>query len=236
MNDCQSQEYVRNLSARDFVIHCKNILKGFAEETGLQDFRIEHDVKVDTFDGKYQIDLFAEIEKAYNKEPSIFDKFKTSDVIMAFFPCTRFEAQILLTFWQKGAQHKALPLKTKLERDLILQDELTENYKRITEMVLICLEKGLKLVIENPYSKQHYLVTHWCIEPKVIDMDRRNDGDAYKKPTQYYFINCEPKNNLVFEPLDYVKTDNMNGKTQIQRSEITPQYARRFIKKYILES
>lgn len=59
ISDCQSQEYVRNLSARDFEIHCKNILKGFAAETGLQDFRIEHDVKVDTHDGNYQIDVLA---------------------------------------------------------------------------------------------------------------------------------------------------------------------------------
>ena len=170
----------------------------------------------------------------YNGESSVFDKISQDDMIVAFFPCTRFEQQILLTFWQKGSQHKKLPSETKLERDLVLQDELTENYKTITKLVILCLRKGLKLVIENPYSKQHYLVTHWCIEPKVIDMDRREDGDAYKKPTMYYFINCEPKNHILFEALDYVEPKTMNGRTQRQRSEITPQYANRFIRKYLI--
>lgn len=184
----------------------------------------------------YQIDLFSEIESAYAGGVSIFDNFSTDDLIFAFFPCTRFEPQILLTFWQKGSQHKNLPLETKLERDLKLQAELTRNYNIITEMVIVCVRRGLRLIIENPYSKsQHYLTTHWCIEPKIIDMDRRKNGDAYKKPTQYWFINCEPLRNILFEPLDYVETTNLNCKTQVQRSEITPCYARRFIKQHLLE-
>ena len=167
---------------------------------------------------------------------SVFDDIASDDLIIAFFPCTRFEPQILLSFWQKGSQHKHLPLETKLKRDLQLQKELTDNYNAITELVLVCLQKNLRLIIENPYSKsQHYLTTHWCIEPSIIDMDRRDNGDAYKKPTQYWFINCEPKNNVLFEPLDYVETTNTNGKSQVQRSMITPCYARRFIKQYILE-
>ena len=194
----------------------------------------DYDIRNDYGETDHVIDLFDEIKKSYGGGQSIFDEITPDDLIIAFFPCTRFEAQILLTFWQKGSQHKKLPLKTKLERDLILQDELTENYKRITEMVIICLERNLRLIIENPYNQQHYLVTHWCLEPSIIDMDRRKDGDAYKKPTQYYFINCEPKNNLVFEPLEYIKPENMNGKNQRQRSEITPQYANRFIRKYIV--
>ena len=63
-----------------------------------------------------------------------------------------------------------------------------------------------------------------------------------KKPTQYWFINCKPKNNLVFEPLEYVEqriiatvkgTDCTSRKTE--RSMIHPQYADRFIRQYILD-
>ena len=194
----------------------------------------DYDILNDYGETDYQIDLFKEIDNAYEGRASIFDNITPDDTVIAFFPCTRFEAQILLTFWQKGSQHKKLPLITKLERDLTLQDELTHNYKLITKMVIVCVKRKLKLIIENPWSKQHYLTTHWCIEPKIIDMDRRKDGDAYKKPTQYYFINCEPKNNLVFEPIDYVEPKIMSGRTQRQRSEITPNYASRFIRKYIV--
>lgn len=195
----------------------------------------DYDILNDYGQTDRQIDLFKEIRGGYNGEPSIFDKMCSGDLIFAFFPCTRFEQQILLTFWQKGPQHKNLPLITKLERDIQLQNELTENYKRITELVIVCLRKNLKLIIENPYSQQHYLVTHWCIEPKIIDTDRRRNGDAYKKPTQFYFINCEPEGNILFEALDYVEPKTMWGKTQRQRSEITSQYANRFIRQYLME-
>ena len=180
------------------------------------------------------VDLFEQIKRGYDGKPSVFDKISPDDLIFAFFPCTRFEAQILLTFWQEGAQHKKLPLITKLERDLVLQDELTENYKVITKLAILCLQKGLRLIIENPYNNQHYLVTHWCIKPKIIDTDRRRDGDMYKKPTQYFFINCEPENNLVFEPIDFVENCTVTEKNQRDRSKIQPQYANRFIRKYII--
>lgn len=60
--------------------------------------------------------------------------------------------------------------------------------------------------------------------------------------TQYWFINCEPYYNLVFEPLDYVerqviakvkKKDGLSVKTQ--RSMIHPQYANRFIRQYLID-
>ena len=194
----------------------------------------DYDILNDFGETDHICDLFAEIKGGYNGEPSIFDEISPDDLVVAFFPCTRFEAQILLTFWQKGAQHKKLPLITKLERDLVLQDELTENYKTITKLVILCIQKGLRLIIENPYNKQHYLVTHWCIEPKIIDMDRRQDGDRYKKPTQYFFINCEPENNLVFEAIDFVENCTVTERNQRDRSQIQPQYANRFIRKYII--
>lgn len=40
----------------------------------------------------YQIDLFTEIEKAYDGAASIFNGITKDDLIMAFFPCIYFEA------------------------------------------------------------------------------------------------------------------------------------------------
>ena len=42
------------------------------------------------------------------------------------------------------------------------------------------------MVLENPYTQQHYLVRYFPIKPKIIDKDRTKDGDYYKKPTQYF--------------------------------------------------
>lgn len=122
----------------------------------------------------------------------------------------------------------------KLERNLRLHRELHENYELITKLAIIVLRKGLRMVFENPAGEQHYLTRYWCLKPSIIDKDRRKNGDAFKKPTQYWFIGFEPKNNLVFEALDYVKPKTWSGLSQRERSEIHPQYANRFIRQYLI--
>lgn len=57
--DMASQDYVRSLSPNEFEKHCMSILLGFAKETGLQNFTIDHNVKIGSHDGSYQIDVFA---------------------------------------------------------------------------------------------------------------------------------------------------------------------------------
>lgn len=122
-----------------------------------------------------------------------------------------------------------------------LHSELHMLYERLCQLVVVAERKGLKLIIENPLSQPHYLTNYWCIKPKVKDQNRRNNGDYQVKPTQYFFINFEPSFNLVMEALDYVPMrKHLNAKCedgksrQTMRSMIHPQYARRFIKQYIL--
>ena len=189
------------------------------------------------------MDLFAEIENAYNEKPSIFDNMTQDDLIMAFFPCTRFEAQILLHFRGDAYQMKNFSDIEKLEADLKLHSELSQNYKLITELAILVIKKGLRMVFENPYTEQHYLTRYWCLKPAIIDKDRTLNGDYCIKPTQYWFIGFEPKQNLVFEPLEYVELRNINnmkakdGKSKtIRRSEIHPQYANRFIRQYLIDT
>ena len=188
----------------------------------------------------YLVDLYSEIDKCYVGDHSIFDNIDKDDIIMAFFPCTRFEQQILLWFRGDAMQQKNWSLEKKLEKDLSLHGELTKNYEIITKLVIVCLRKELRLIIENPYSEQHYLSRYWCIKPKYIDYDRTETGDYFKKPTQFWFINIEPKNNLVFECIDIKKKRRISdcfGKDnfQVERSMISKDYARRFIQEFILE-
>ena len=189
----------------------------------------------------YVVDLFSEIAGAYDGKKSIFDRIKKDDLILAFFPCVRFEDQIMLHFRCQCGTQKNWTDEQKLEYSMKLQNELTEMYCLISKMVIVCLRKGLRIVIENPYSAQHYLKQYWCIQPKLIDKDRTQNGDIMKKPTQYFFINCEPKNNLVFEPIEYADTvrfKKLKGTENIQRktmrSMIHPQYANRFIRQYLI--
>lgn len=201
----------------------------------------DYDILNDYGETDYQCDLYAEIRGGYDGKPSIFDNMASDDVIMAFFPCTRFEAQILLHYRGDAVQMKKWSDIQKLERDLELHAELSENYELITKLAIIILKRNLRMVFENPWSTQHYLTNYWCLKPKVIDHDRRLNGDYMIKPTQYWFIGFEPKQNLVFEPLDWVEYRTHQGmkakdgldKTK-RRSEIHPQYANRFIRQYIL--
>lgn len=164
------------------------------------------------------------------------------DLILAFFPCTRFEARIPLWFRGEATQQKNWTVEQKMTYAMDLHEELHHFYLLISKLVMIARSKGLKMVIENPYMQPHYLTMYWCLRPSLIDHDRIENGDYYKKPTQYWFINTEPKNNFIFEPIDYVETKVIakvkkeNGvSVKTQRSLIHPQYANRFIRQYLID-
>lgn len=196
----------------------------------------DYDILNEYNETDFQIDLYKEIEKAYNNEKSIFDNFTSNDLMIAFFPCIRFEDQIGMHFRGTAYQQRKKCQLEKLEKDLELHEELHENYKIVTKLSIIALRKKIPLIIENPYSTQHYLIRYWALEPKIIDEDRRENGDYYKKPTMYYFIGIEPKTNyILFEPIDIKENKNIvliNDKAQ--RSMISKDYANRFIREYII--
>ena len=201
----------------------------------------DYDIRNDFGQTDFVVDIFTEIQKAYEGWESIFDNMGGTDIIMAFFPCTRFEAKIPLSFRGELPQQKNWNDLKKLQYSMKLHGELHELYEKLCELTVVAERKGLRMVIENPVTQPHYLTTYWCIKPSVIDKDRTNDGDYYKKQTQYFFIGFEPSFNLVMEPLEPVKTRTINNargtettSRQVERSMMHPQYARRFIKKYIL--
>jgi restriction system protein len=51
-----------DLSSTEFEMYCYDILKGYAEEQKLKNFKIEHSKKIKAFDGEYEIDVFASFE------------------------------------------------------------------------------------------------------------------------------------------------------------------------------
>ena len=202
----------------------------------------DYDILNDFGQTDHVIDLFAEIRGGYEGKKSIFDNMTEDDLILAFFPCTRFEAKVPLWFRGENYAQRNWSDYQKLETSMRMHEELHELYVMLCKMVIVCINKGLRLVIENPYMQPHYLTSYWCIKPTIIDKDRRENGDYYEKPTQYWFIDCKPEDNLVFEPIEYVKqriiTRTKKGENttiKTERSMIHPQYARRFIKQYILD-
>ena len=198
----------------------------------------------------YVIDLFAEIRGGYEGKPSIFDEMGEDDLILAFFPCIRFESLIILGFTGNQYQQRDWSLKKKMEYDLELMEELKNNYDLVNKLFITCINKGLKLVMENPYCNDHFLKRYWCLPPAIIDKDRREMGDYFAKPTQYWFLNFEPRDNLIFEPITYnhiaggrgikhmVKEDALKTGAQSvkeARSMIHPDYANRFIRRHLID-
>lgn len=122
----------------------------------------------------------------------------------------------------------------KLECDLELHKELHIYYQLVTKLAIICLKRNIKLIMENPYSTQHYLYRYWCLKPKVIDYDRRERGDWFEKPTQYWFINREPSNNFIFEAQIIKPKKDVIYSSKVDRSMISKEYANRFIREFII--
>ena len=188
------------------------------------------------------VDLFAEIEKGYDGEPSIFDNIFPEDLICAFFPCVRFSKLAILRLQGTALQYKNKTQLEKLEYSKEFHQELSYLYNLVCKLCIIADQKNLKLIIENPYDPDHYLTRYFPILPAVIDRDRTQNGDWQVKPTQYFFLNCKPQNNIIFEPLEYVEnTSHLARKSEdgksvkTMRSMIHPQYANRFIREFILD-
>lgn len=198
----------------------------------------DYDIKDEFGETDYVCDLFVDIESAYNNKESIFDDIQETDTILAFFPCIRFENQIEMHFRGTCFSLNKWTDEQKLEYDLKLHRELSELYELVTKLAIVCLRRKIPLIIENPYSATHYLTKYWAIPSSIIDKDRTKRGDYFKKPTQYWFINCKPKQNLILEAYNIdnkrVK-DIVNTNPGIERSLISKEYASRFIREFILE-
>jgi hypothetical protein len=186
-------------------------------------------------------DLFKAIEDAYNGKPSLFDNIKPDDLILAFFPCIYFccLSQMAMTWGCVNYRKKTVREAT----ELIL--ERTKNrekfYALAIKMLTVAQERGLRLIMENPWSMQTYLKANFVKAPDLVDMDRTKRGDHYTKPTAYWYINCEPTHGMSYEkPKDvrnsviHSKPSGKAGLCSEERSMISPDYARNFICDFIL--
>ena len=183
------------------VVHCmfeqSGTFKNEFKKLGIEAF--DYDMLNDFNETDFVQDLFLEIENAYSDKNSIFDSINREDLIMAFFPCVRFTRRMIFNFTRSGAGNKKFDDITKIQQNIKYFSEMNYLYGLISKLVIICLRKGLQIIIENPYHPDHILSQFWHLKPKIIDMDRRRRGDDFKKPTQYWFINREPKFNFICE-------------------------------------
>lgn len=186
------------------------------------------------------VDLFGEIEDAYDDKPSIFDNISKDDLIMAFFPCIYFCATSQMAFsWGYTNYRK---LTTRQATDKILQRNIDRAnfYSLLVKFFCIVKERGLRMIVENPWSEQTYLKANFIIAPSIVDNNRMLRGDYFVKPTAYWFLGCEPTNGKSFQCDKEKKTIMKSrgsanaGVCSEERSMISPDYARNFICDFII--
>lgn len=201
----------------------------------------DYDIQNNFGQTDHVIDLFAEIEKGYEGKPSIFDNITKDDLIVAFFPCIYFTGFTNPRYFTlENNNYRNLTLQEKLEKILERAKNREFFYELIIKMVGVCLKKGIRIIIENPYSTLHYLDNNFFKQPTMIDEDRTLRGDYFKKPTAYWYFNCEPTYGESYQKDKEQKTimnargSGKSGLCSEERSMISPDYARNFICDFIL--
>ena len=199
----------------------------------------DYDIQNNFGETDYQTDLFNEIEQAYDNKPSIFDNITPDDLIIAFFPCIYFCGSNNPTLFSGDAYHK--PKKDCVPLIIKRNKERAKFYELLLKLCGIIYNRNLRLVFENPYDgTQCYLKDNFIEKPKVWDRNRMLRGDYFKKPTGYWFINCEPtygesykndKKQKIVRDLPSAKGDGLCSE---ERSMISPDYARNWICDFIL--
>ena len=113
-------------------------------------------------------------------------------------------------------------------------------FSLICKLAAVAFERGVRMVIENPWNGATYLKQNFVLSPSIVDNNRMLRGDYFTKPTAYWFINCEPTNGVT-EQCDKQRKTISRSKSALkaglcseERSMISPDYARNFICDFII--
>lgn len=200
----------------------------------------DYDIQNNFGQTDHVVDLFKEIESAYDGFPSIFDSIAKDDLIMAFFPCIYFcaNSQILMSWGAKNYRKKS----TKEKTDEILKRSSNREYfySLLVKMIAVADIRNLRMIVENPWSEQTFLKANFILPPSLVDIDRTRRGDYFKKPTAYWFIACNPTNGYTFQNdkqkrrIVHAKPGEKAGLCSEDRSLISSDYARNFMCDFVL--
>ncbi len=201
----------------------------------------DYDIQDSFGETDHVIDLFAEIEKGFDDKPSIWDTITKDDLILAFFPCIYFET-IQMCYYQcthNNNRHK--PMTGRIVDAIERIKNRSKFHILIYKLVYNALNRNVRLIIENPAGTPSYLINMQNFpNPTFIDRNRSLRGDFFKKPTAYWFFNCEPthgyswQRNKIQKTILKAKPSRKAGICSVERSLISPDYARNFICDFII--
>lgn len=201
----------------------------------------DYDIQNEFGETDVVVDIFDCINAEYDGvDTELFRSISKNDIIVAFFPCIYFCEMSSMYFMGVSHNQRTLSSLAKIENIIEREQKRHDYYVLLLKLFHICESRQLRLIVENPYNAHHYLRFNFPYKPAVIDMNRRLRGDNVKKPTQYFFLNCEPAGKMSFQ-FDKVqeftrdrKSASKAGMCSSDRSMISDDYAHNFICDHIL--
>ena len=205
----------------------------------------DYDIQNNFGETDHIMDLFGEIDRAYDnltrqdktrQDKTIFDEIDPcQDLIIAFYPCIYFCEKSQAAFRLDYVNYKCLNDEDKIKKILERNNFKKEFYDRLLKFVYICIAKKIRMVFENPWTAPHYLMNNFLKPPTTVDINRMGRGDFFKKPTAYWFWNCEPTHGFTYQNdkkqkiIGKCKPGIKAGICSEERSLISSDYARNWI-------
>ena len=145
-----------------------------------------------------------------------------------------------MNFYFNSVNNRCKQPKERAETVLKRSANREKFFKLAVKMISCAEQRGLRLIMENPWSEQTFLKGNFVYPPSLVDNDRTMRGDYFKKPTAYWFIGCEPtygksiqRDKKVKRIMD-ARSSKEAGVCSEERSMISPDYARNFICDFVL--
>ena len=137
----------------------------------------DYDVRDNFGETDYIVDLFKEIEDAYEGRKSIFDGITPDDLIFAFFPCIHFCDAKTMVFKGVSIFQKKWSLGKIMDKNIEFAMERERFFILLLKLVSVCSHRGIRMIIENPWndSGETYLQRNF-IAPTIIDKNRTLRG------------------------------------------------------------
>lgn len=200
----------------------------------------DYDIQNNFGETDHVVDLFAAIENAYDGKPSLFDNITKDDLVMAFFPCIYFSCLSQMAISWGCTNYRKLDTMQATAEILKRVKNREYFFSLAVKMLAVAKSRGIRLIMENPWSQQTYLKANFVAPPSLVDNDRTMRGDYFQKPTAYWFINSTPTYGYSFQKqkekkrIVNCKPAAKAGLCSEERSMISPDYARNFIHDFIL--
>ena len=162
------------------------------------------------------------------------------DLIIAFFPCIYFTGSTNPCYYTlENINYRCLTTKEKFAKMIERSQKREFFYEILLKLCSICYDKKIRLIIENPFQETHFLNNNFLKRPDIYDKNRLIRGDFFKKPTGYWFFNCEPTTGFSYQndkkqQKIFDKKSGKHGFCSEERSMISSDYARNFICDFII--